>query len=139
MFQYVFVGLSVYAAMLLGWRGMGMGVHSLFASLIMQVKQCAALFGDADNVGNVNDDIDILSVCRSWATCFLLEIVGLCICLLVYLLNVQLVCLIAPLCEFICLAACLCVFPSKSFEMIIGNALLQLFVTAMPASQSLSH
>ena len=86
MFQYVFVGLSVYAAMLLGWRGMGMGVHSFFASLIlMQVKQCAALFGDADNVGNVNDDIDILSVCRSWATCLLLESVGLCICLLVYL------------------------------------------------------
>ena len=86
MFQYVFVGLSVYAAMLLGWRGMGMGVHSFFASLIMQVKQCAALFGDADNVGNVNDDTDILSVCRSLATCVLLEGVGLCICLLVYLI-----------------------------------------------------
>ena len=89
------VGLSVYAAMLLGWRGMGMGVHSFFASLIKQDKRCAALFGDADNVGNVNvivnDDIDILSVCRSCATvtCFLLEIQSLCICLLpmVYLIK----------------------------------------------------
>ena len=50
---------------------MGMGVHSFFAPLTMQVnlKQCAALFGDADNVGNVNDDIDMLSVCQSSATC----------------------------------------------------------------------
>ena len=66
---------------------MGMGVHSFFAPLTMQVnlKQCAALFGDADNVGNVNDDIDMLSVCQSSATCVLLEIVGLGICLLVKL------------------------------------------------------
>ena len=83
------VGLFVYAAMSIGstWCGMGMGVHSLkfFAPLTMQVnlKRCAALFGDADNVGNVNDDIDMLSVCQSSATCVLLEVVGLGICLLV--------------------------------------------------------